>query len=152
MKSSRHAMILDLIDKYSIDTQDELAARLRMQGVKVTQATVSRDIKELRLIKVLAEDGTYKYATVDKAEAGLKERFINIFAHSVMSFAATGNFIVVKTISGTANAASEAIDSLKWDEIVGTIAGDNTIFIAVRDISEVDELIRRFQSMLKLSQ
>ena len=114
MKSSRHAMILELIDNYSIDTQDELAARLRMQNVKVTQATVSRDIKELRLIKVLTEDGTYKYATVDKAEAGLKERFINIFAHSVMSFAATGNFIVVKTISGTANAASEAIDSLKW--------------------------------------
>ena len=152
MKSSRHAMILELIDKYSIDTQDELAARLRMQGVKVTQATVSRDIKELRLIKVLAEDGTYKYATVDKAEAGLKERFISIFAHSVMSFAATGSFIVVKTISGTANAASEAIDSLKWDEIVGTIAGDNTIFIAVRNISEVDELIRRFQGMLKLPQ
>lgn len=74
MKSARHAIILDIIEHFDIDTQEELAARLREQGVKVTQATVSRDIKELRLIKVLSDDGNYKYATVDKAEAGLKDR------------------------------------------------------------------------------
>jgi len=149
MKSTRHAAILEIIDQHNVDTQDELATMLMDHGIKVTQATVSRDIKELRLIKVLTEDGTYKYATVDKAEAGLKDRFTNIFAHSVLSLAATGNLVVIKTISGTANAASEAIDSLRLEEIVGTIAGDNTIFVAVRDTQDVPELIRRFHGMLK---
>lgn len=150
MKSARHAIILDIIDRYDIDTQEELAARLREQGVNVTQATVSRDIKELRLIKVLSEDGGYKYATVDKAEAGLKERFISIFAHSVTSMAATGHLVIIKTISGTASAATEAIDSLRWEEIAGTIAGDNTIFIAVKEGADANELIRRFQTILKV--
>lgn len=150
MKSARQTMILELIDQYDIDTQDELATMLRSRGLKVTQATVSRDIKELRLIKVLSEDGAYKYATVDKAEADLKERFINIFAHSVISMAATGNLVVIKTITGTANAACEAIDSMHLDEVVGTLAGDNSIFVAVKDSVDTGELIKRFQAMLKL--
>ena len=133
MKSARQTMILELIDQYDIDTQDELASMLKARGLKVTQATVSRDIKELRLIKVLSDDGVYKYATVDKAEADLKDRFINIFAHSVLSMSATGNLVVVKTIPGTASAAAEAIDSMRMEEVVGTIAGDNSIFIAVKD-------------------
>ncbi|MDD6044357.1 MAG: arginine repressor [Clostridia bacterium] len=150
MKSARQTMILELIDQFDIDTQDELASMLKARGLKVTQATVSRDIKELRLIKVLSDDGVYKYATVDKAEADLKDRFINIFAHSVLSLDATGNLIVVKTIPGTASAAAEAIDSMRIEEIIGTIAGDNSIFIAVRDSADTAELIRRFQAMLKI--
>lgn len=150
MKSARQTMILELIDQYDIDTQDELASMLKARGLKVTQATVSRDIKELRLIKVLSDEGVYKYATVDKAEADLKDRFINIFAHSVLSMSATGNLVVVKTIPGTASAAAEAIDSMRMEEVVGTIAGDNSIFIAVKDSVDTGELIRRFQSMLKI--
>ncbi len=150
MKSARHALILDIIDRCNVNTQEDLAARLREQGVHVTQATVSRDIKELRLIKVLSEDGNYKYATVDKAEAGLKDRFISIFAHSVLSMTATGHLVIVKTISGTAGAATEAIDSLRWDEIAGTIAGDNTIFIAVKEGEDAKALIERFQTLLKV--
>ena len=115
----------------------------------MTQATVSRDIKDLRLIKVLTEGGSYKYATVDKAEAGLKDRFISIFAHSVVSMAEAGNLIVIKTITGTAPAAAEAIDSMRLDDIVGTMAGDNTIFVAVKDPAVTPELIKRFQDMLK---
>ncbi len=149
MKSARQTMILELIDQYDIDTQDELASMLKARGLKVTQATVSRDIKDLRLIKVLSDDGAYKYATVDKAEADLKDRFINIFAHSVISMTATGNLVVVKTIPGTASAAAEAIDSMRMDEVVGTIAGDNSIFIAVKDSTDTSELIKRFQAMLK---
>jgi len=148
MKSSRHAVILDIIERFDVETQEDLAAKLREQGIHVTQATVSRDIKELRLIKVLSLNGNYKYATVDKAEAGLKERFINIFAHSVVSVQYSGNLIVIKTISGTATAAAETIDSLKWNEIIGTIAGDNTIFVAVRDTESVPEIVKRFQSMM----
>lgn len=148
MKAARHSMILELVDRHNIDTQEELAFMLKERGFRVTQATVSRDIKELRLIKVLSESGDYKYATVDKAEAGLKDRFINIFLHSVMSMAATGNLVVVKTIPGTANAASEAIDSMHLEQIVGTIAGDNTIFIAVKSNDEALELIKEFQTLL----
>ena len=150
MKSARQTMILELIDQYDIDTQDELASMLKARGLKVTQATVSRDIKELRLIKVLSDDGVYKYATVDKAEADLKDRFINIFAHSVLSMSATGNLVVIKTIPGTASAAAEAIDSMRMEEVVGTIAGDNSIFIAVKDSVDTGGLIRRFQTMLKV--
>ena len=149
MKSARHSMILELIDQYDINTQDELASMLNDRGVKVTQATVSRDIKDLRLIKVLTEGGSYKYATVDKAEAGLKDRFISIFSHSVVSMAEAGNLIVIKTITGTAPAAAEAIDSMRLDDIVGTMAGDNTIFVAVKDPAVTPELIKRFQDMLK---
>lgn len=84
MKSERHAMILNLIETTNVETQEELADMLKQRGICVTQATVSRDIKELRLIKVLAENGGYKYATVDKAEAGMKERFVRIFGDSVV--------------------------------------------------------------------
>ena len=150
MKSARPTMILELIDQYDIDTQDELASMLKARGLKVTQATVSRDIKELRLIKVLSDEGVYKYATVDKAEADLKDRFINIFAHSGLSMSATGNLVVIKTMPGTASAAAEAIDSMRMEEVVGTIAGDNSIFIAVRDTVDTGALIRRFQAMLKI--
>ena len=150
MKSARQTMILELIDQYDIDTQDELASMLKARGLKVTQATVSRDIKELRLIKVLSDEGVYKYATVDKAEADLKDWFINIFAHSVLSMSATGNLVVIKTIPGTASAAAEAIDSMRMEEVVGTIAGDNSIFIAVKDSVDTGGLIRRFQTMLKV--
>ncbi|MDO5110899.1 MAG: arginine repressor [Clostridia bacterium] len=149
MKSIRQSMILDIITQEDIETQEDLAARLRAHGMNVTQATLSRDFKELRLIKVLASDGNYKYATVDNAENGLQERFISIFAHAVTSIHSTGNLIVIKTMTGTANAASEAIDSLKWKDIVGTIAGDNTIFIAVSEGADMQNLIEKFKAMAK---
>lgn len=149
MKAARQAMILELIEKYDIETQDELAAYLREHNFSVTQATVSRDIKELRLIKALSDDGVYKYATVDKTETGLQDRFNRIFTQSVLNITYAGHLIVIKTISGTANAAAEAVDTLKWSEIAGTLAGDNTIFIAVKDAKSVPELIKRFQTMIK---
>lgn len=149
MKAARHAMILELIEQFDIETQDELAEHLRQHSYAVTQATVSRDIKELRLIKALSDTGTYKYATVDKAETGLQERFIRIFSQCVISINAAGNLIVIKTITGSASAAAEAADSMKWKEIVGTIAGDNTIFIAVKDSRLVPDVIKRLQSMMK---
>ncbi len=149
MKSARHALILELIDKYDIETQDDLALKLKEQGVSVTQATVSRDIKELRLIKVLSDNGAYKYATVGKAESGLKNKFRQIFSQAVISITLAGNLVIIKTLSGTAGGASEAIDSFKWDEIAGTLAGDNTIFVAVKDVKTAPDLIKRFHSMLK---
>ena len=147
MKAKRHAEILALINKYDIETQEGLVRGLRESNIIVTQATVSRDIKELRLIKVLSANGVYKYATVEKADDSLRARFINIFTHAVISFMPTGNLIIIKTISGAANAAAEAIDSLAWAEIAGTIAGENTIFIAVKDQADIPELMRRFENM-----
>lgn len=149
MKSVRHEMILDIIDKKDIETQEELAVELKARGVKVTQATVSRDIKELRLLKVLAENGGYKYATAERAEKGMSERFIRILAESVQSIDSSLNLIVIKTISASAQAAAEAIDSMKWPELVGTIAGDNTILLIARSEDAVDTVVNRFHALIK---
>ena len=149
MKSERHAMILNLIETTNVETQEELADMLKQRGICVTQATVSRDIKELRLIKVLAENGGYKYATVDKAEAGMKERFVRIFGDSVVGINTSANLVIVKTLSGSANAAAEAVDSMHWNDIVGTMAGENTIFIAARDEKAVPDIVKRLSAMIK---
>ncbi|HWQ58394.1 MAG TPA: arginine repressor [Clostridia bacterium] len=149
MKSERHAMILELIERNDIETQEDLARLLKEHGIGVTQATVSRDIKELRLIKVLTDTGAYKYATVDKAEAGLKERLVRIFSDSVVAITYSHNLVIIKTLSGSGSAAAEAIDSLHWNEIAGTLAGDNTIFLAVKDLKQVPDVLKRIGSMIR---
>ena len=149
MKSVRHAMILDIIESMDIETQEELADELRARGIVVTQATVSRDIKELRLLKVLSDNGGYKYATVDKAEKGLSERFIRIFSESTLSMQSAENLIVIKTLSGSANAAGEAVDSRRWSEIVGSLAGDNTLLVIVKDKEHVQSVMDKFNAMMK---
>ena len=149
MKTVRQVTILDIIEKNEIETQEELADALRQRGIQVTQATVSRDIKELRLLKVLTPMGTYKYATADKAENGLTDRFIRMLAESVLSVAASANMIVIKTLSGSASVAAEALDSFHWPEVLGTIAGANTIFMVVRTLDEVQTVVDRIQEMMK---
>ena len=149
MKTVRHAMSLEIIDSKDIETQEELADELRRHGVAVTQATVSRDIKELRLLKVLSEKGGYKYATADRAEKGLNDRFIRIFSESVLSMANANNLIVIKTLSASAAPACEAIDSLKWPEIVGTLAGENTVLVIVQSTEQVEEVMNRLRAMIK---
>ena len=147
MKTMRHALILEIIESKDIETQEELAEELKNHGVNVTKATVSRDIKELRLLKVLAENGGYKYATAERAEKGMNERFIRIFSESVLSITGAKNLIVIKTLSASANAAAEAIDSLKWPEIIGCIAGDNTILVVLQSEEIVDTVAGRFRSL-----
>ncbi|MEA4897147.1 arginine repressor [Bacillota bacterium Meth-B3] len=149
MKSARHALILEIIDSRDVETQEELAEQLKRHGVRVTQATVSRDIKELRLLKALSPSGGYKYATAERAEQGAGDRFIRIFSESVLSVASSGHMIVIKTLSGSANAAAEAVDSLKWSEVLGTLAGDNTIFIIAREGCDVGLLAARFKQMMR---
>jgi len=148
LKTMRHAMILEIIESKDIETQEELAEELKNHGVHVTQATVSRDIKELRLLKVLAENGGYKYATAERAEKGMSERFIRIFSESVLSIVGAKNLIVIKTLPASANAAAEAIDSLKWPEIIGCIAGDNTILVVAQSDEVVETVIGRFRSLM----
>ena len=149
MKNARQTAILSIIEQNDIETQEELASRLRKMGIDVTQATVSRDIKELRLLKVLSATGGYKYATADKAEHGLSERFVRMFKDSVLSVNSAGNIVVLKTLSGSANVAGEAIDSMRLPEILGTMAGDNTVFAVVQNESVAVDMVKRFQEMLK---
>lgn len=149
MKSVRQVTILEIINENDIETQEELADALRQRGIKVTQATVSRDIKELRLLKVLTPQGAYKYATADKAENGLSDRFIRMLTESVVSVAAAGNMIVVKTLSGSASVACEALDTFRWPEVLGSIAGENNIFMVIRSLEEVPVIVGRIQEMMK---
>ena len=149
MKAIRHAAIIEIVENNVIETQEELVACLQTRGIDVTQATVSRDIKELHLVKVMSSKGVYKYATVDKAEKGMADRFVRIFSESALSIENAGNLVVIKTISGTANAACEALDAMKWPGIIGTIAGDNTILVIAKDEYAVEEIIKRYKIVIR---
>ena len=149
MKAKRQALIREIVESQSIQTQEELAEALRRHGMVVTQATVSRDIKELHLLKVLAEDGGYRYATMDKSEQGMNDRLVRMLADSVVDIQHANNLIVIHTLAGSAHVAAEAIDSLKWPEILGTLAGDNTILLIIRSNEEVAQVTARIQEMMK---
>lgn len=149
MKSARQISILEIITEHAVETQEELADALRARGFQVTQATVSRDIKELRLVKVLAGDGSYRYATSDKNENSLNERLIRMFSETVVSISSAYNQIILKTLSASASIAAETIDSLQWPEILGTIAGENTILMIVRSIEEVQPVVDRLNAMMR---
>lgn len=149
MKTVRQVAILDIIEKQEIETQEELASALNARGIRVTQATVSRDIKELRLLKVLTPSGKYKYATGDQADNNLTERFIRMLAESLLSVSSANNLIVVKTLSGSANVAAEALDSMHWPEVLGTLAGDNTVLLIIRSNEETITVTSRIREMMK---
>ena len=147
MKSARLKEIVRIVTEHDISTQDELIAQLSSAGYNVTQATVSRDIKELRLAKITESDGTQKYA-LPKAEHEFSDRVRTIFNQSVVSVATAGNIVVLKCLTGMGNAACEALDSMQFGHIVGTIAGDNTIFAAVDNPDVAKQLARELTQML----
>lgn len=147
-KYARQSKILELIESNEIETQEELADCLKKLGIDVTQATVSRDIRELRLVKVLAKSGKYKYAAMGQNLEGTTDRLIKIFKNSIVSVEIAGHLLVIKTLPGAAQISGSAIDSLNIDEIVGTIAGDDTIFIAVSDEDKVVEIREMFLKLL----
>ena len=149
MKSRRQALIREIVEAQNIQTQEELAQALSARGMLVTQATVSRDIKEMHLLKVLAEDGSYRYATMERNETGVGDRLIRMLADSVVEMNSANNLIVIRTLPGSAHVAAEAIDNLRWVEVLGTIAGDNTILVIVRSNEEVDAVIKRFSSIIR---
>lgn len=147
MKRRRQETLLQIISSMDVETQDELVNILRKKGYDVTQATISRDIKELRLIKTLGENGIYKYTQPETTDNKSLSAMMRIFADSVLSIEGSGNIIVIKTLSGSANAAAEAIDSLKWPEILGTLAGDNTIFLALKDSAGLNDAIKKLKRL-----
>lgn len=131
-KKSRHNAIIRLISQKAIETQGQLTDYLIENGFKVTQATVSRDIKELRLIKIADRGDKYRYALPGKdADIDIKSRYAAVLTHAVITVQSAGNLVVVKTIPGSAQGCAMAIETLDFDRIVGVIAGDDTVFIAM---------------------
>ena len=149
MKRQRHRMILEIIENQAIETQEALSEALRKYGFDVTQATVSRDIKDLRLFKVMGDDGVYRYAVAERSEQGLTERLRRVFAETVQSVDYACNQIVIKTLPGGAHAAAEMVDTMRWKEVVGTLAGDNTILVILRTVEDAPEVVERFKGMMK---
>ena len=149
MKNARQVAILDIIGRQNVETQEELAAALRDRGITVTQATVSRDIKELRLVKVLSPEGSYRYAAAEQGGTAMADRFRRLLSECLLSVNASENLVVVKTLNGSANAAAEAMDNLRQPEILGTMAGDNTIFVAVRSAADAPKVVEQLRGMIK---
>lgn len=148
MKSKRHSKIIEIINKKAIETQEELAEELKSDGFDVTQATVSRDIKTLKLIKTQDATGKYKYSLIKDEKNDVVDKLKNIFKSTVVDVENINNIVVVRTLNGSANAAAELIDSLSLGEIAGSIAGDNTIFVLLRDEEKAFELVNRIKEMI----
>lgn len=148
-KYTRQRLILDLIEEYEIQTQEELSDFLKENGVRATQATISRDIKELRISKVQTTEGEYRYALIDTVHDSLNERLDKIFRSAVLSIKRNEDMVIVKTISHTATVCGMAITNAKLKGISGIITGNDTIFIAVDDKSMLDELVNSIKMIIK---
>jgi transcriptional regulator of arginine metabolism len=148
-KKNRQSYILSIIQNEDIATQEELVDRLRKNNWKVTQATVSRDIKELGLNKITGENHPQKYVVNSDPEDSNTSKLINVFSQAVASYESAGTIVVIKTLPGMAPASASAIDSLNLQEVVGTIAGDDTIFIATKSSVLAGRLVERIKEILK---
>ncbi len=148
MKLSRHSQILEIIKDKEIETQDELALELKEVGINVTQATVSRDIKELKLVKVLSPSGKYKYTYLEKDDKKSSDKLIRVAKDTLISMDYSENIICLRTIKGAAPIVAHAVDSLELREIVGTIGGINTVFILLRDRKDIEQIMERFKKLL----
>ncbi len=151
MKNKRQEKIIEIIESQAIETQEALQEKLRECGFDVTQATVSRDIKELRLTKVTSRGNRYKYAVLDSDDPRQTAKYVNIMKETVISVQRAQNMLVIKTFSGMAAAAAAAIDSLMCDEIIGSIAGDDTIFAVAENDKKAEALCRQILEKLELN-
>jgi transcriptional regulator of arginine metabolism len=148
LKISRHNKILEIIESNDITTQEELAQKLKNHGMNVTQATVSRDIKDLKLVKVLTKDGNYKYAALKKEEKGYSDRLIRLLRAVLVGIDSSENIVCLKTIPGSAQLVAKAIDQLELKEVIGTIAGIDTVFVLIKSIEDVDTIKGRFRKLI----
>lgn len=148
MRYSRQNKLLEIISEHEVDTQDQLQELLREAGYNVTQATISRDIKELQLVKVAIGKDRYKYTASSFDNKPISERFIKIFRETILSYSSAQNLIVVKTLSGCGNAAGEAIDCLALPHVIGSVSGDNTMLIVVDDEANVPSILTLFDNMI----
>ena len=149
MKTQRQTKMLDLLKKHDIETQEELSDYLQKEGYQVTQATVSRDIRELKLTKVAMSNGRQKYAALTAANEDLSEKYTRVFRDAFVSMDMAQNILVIKTVSGMAMAVAAAIDAMHLHEIVGCIAGDDTIMCAVRSVDDTIAVMSRLRKLVE---
>ena len=149
MKGNRHQKIIELVDNYNIETQEELAERLKQEGYQVTQATVSRDIRALKLSKVSCWNGKQKYIAIKQEDTHLSAKYVRVLKDGFVSMDKAQNILVIKTVSGMAMAVAAAVDALDMEEIVGSIAGDDTIMVAVRTVEDTQVVMDKISDMLK---
>ena len=148
MKKNRHQKIIELVDSYAIETQEELAERLKAEGYNVTQATVSRDIRALKLSKVSCGNGKQKYVAMKQEDSLLSEKYIRVLKDGFVSMDQAQNILVIKTVSGMAMAVAAAVDAMEMKEIVGSIAGDDTIMVAVRTIEDTQAVMEKIAEIV----
>ncbi len=149
MKRERHEVVVDLINKYDIETQEELAAYLRQEGFDVTQATVSRDIRELKLSKISAGGGRQKYIILSGGDTNLGDKYIRVLRDGFVSMNMAQNILVIKTVQGMAMAVAAAVDAMKLPEIVGCIAGDDTIMAAIKTVEDTRAVMEKLEDIIK---
>lgn len=147
MKAKRHAKILEFIQQNEIETQDEILARLKNCGFDVTQATISRDIKELRLVKTLSPNGKYRYTSVKKDTGDMSSKFYTLFLNSITNVDYAGNTVVLRCYSGMAQAVCAAMDAMEWEGLVGTLAGDDTIFVLFRTEEYTVKMVQHLKKL-----
>ena len=147
MKKTRHRKIVEIIEKRDVETQEELAGYLKEAGFAVTQATVSRDIRELKLSKVPTGGGKQKYVILKQDDSHMGDKYIRVLRDGFISMDMAQNILVIKTVSGMAMAVCAAIDSLKWNEVVGSIAGDDTIMCVIRS---TDDAVKTMDKISKI--
>lgn len=149
MKRQRHEVVVDLINKYDIETQEELAAYLKEEGFEVTQATVSRDIRELKLSKIATGNGKQKYIILKNDDSHLGDKYIRVLRDGFVSMNMAQNILVIKTVQGMAMAVAAALDAMKFPEIVGCIAGDDTIMAAIKSTDETKVVMDKINEILE---
>ncbi len=149
MKRTRQRKIVELIEKYDVETQEELANYLKNAGFTVTQATVSRDIRELKLSKIPSGSGKQKYVVLKQDDSYMEDKYIRVLRDGFASMDMAQNILVVKTVSGMAMAVAMALDAMKFSEIVGCIAGDDTIMVAVRTVEETKLLMDKIHVLIE---
>lgn len=149
MKVARHEKIKELIQQYDIDTQEELASRLNEAGFKVTQATVSRDIRALKMMKVTGKDGKSRYVILQELPTELGEKYTRVLHDALLTIDQGQNILVIRTVPGMAMGVATALDALNWEEILGSIAGDDTVMCVARTLEEASSVAERLKSILQ---
>lgn len=149
MKTNRQSKIIEIIQKNEVETQDELSALLEKDGFRVTQATVSRDIRELKLTKIPTASGRQKYAVITDAPENLSKKYERVLREGFLSMDMAQNILVIKTVSGMASAVCAAIDAIKMREIVGSIAGDDTIMCAIRTVDDTYAVMKKIRRIVE---
>lgn len=149
MKTKRQSKILELIQKNDIETQEELSAYLTREGFAVTQATVSRDIRELKLTKIALDNGRQRYAVLAETDSDIARRLVRVLQEGFVSMDAAGNIFVIRTVPGMASAVGAAVDAMKLNEVIGSIAGDDTLMCVVRSQEDAQSIMHKLRKIIE---